>query len=173
MTPSEIAFAGDVLAQLRQAADTLRYTYARCVAIGDQESYSAEEEERLEALTSKFARLSDMIVKQAVKAICLLDLEEAPETIRDTINRAEKKGLIASAERFVEIRHLRNEIAHEYAGARLRDIYRGALSCTPDLLDAVARIGAYLEPILTPSNSGAGPTCTTAIQSGADGVRQA
>jgi len=63
MTSSEIAFAGEVLAQLRQAADTLRYTYERCLAIGEQESYSAEEEERLEALTSIFARLRDMCVK--------------------------------------------------------------------------------------------------------------
>jgi len=145
MTSSEIGFAREVLEQLRQAAETLRFTYDRCLSLGGKDSYSAEEEERLEALTAKFARLSDMIIKQAVKTICLLDLEDAPETIRDTINRAEKKGLIVSAERFVAIRHLRNDIAHEYAGVRIRDIYRVALDCTPDLLDAVGRIGAYIE----------------------------
>jgi uncharacterized protein YutE (UPF0331/DUF86 family) len=149
MTLSENVFANEVLGQLTQAADTLRYTYQRCLSIGEKETYSEEEEERLEALTSKFARLSDMIVKQAVKVICMLDLEEAPETIRDTINRAEKKGLIASAEKFIEIRHLRNDIAHEYAGVRIREVYRGALNFTPQLLDAVPRIKAYMERSLT------------------------
>ena len=153
MTSSEIGFAREVMEQLQQAADTLRFTYDRCLPIGEKEAYSAEEEERLEALTSKFARLSDMIIKQAVKAICLLDLEEAPETVRDAINRAEKKGLIALAERFVGIRHLRNDIAHEYAGVRIKDIYRGVLNCTPDLLDAVVRIKAYIERTLATSLS--------------------
>jgi len=153
MTASEISFARDVLEQLHKAEDTLRYTYQRCLAIGEKESYSAEEEERFEALSSKFARLSDMLIKQAVKTICLLDLEEAPETIRDTINRAEKKGLVASAERFIEIRHLRNDIAHEYAGVRIRDVYRGVLNHTPDLLDSVSRVNAYIERLLLSSKA--------------------
>jgi uncharacterized protein YutE (UPF0331/DUF86 family) len=149
MTLSENVFANEVLEQLAQAADTLRYTYQRCLPLEGKETFSEEEEERLEALTSKFARLSDMIVKQAVKAVCMIDLEEAPETIRDTINRAEKKGLIASAEKFIEIRHLRNDIAHEYAGVRIREVYRGALNFSPELLDAVVRITAYMERALT------------------------
>jgi uncharacterized protein with HEPN domain len=148
MTDSEAAFARDVLEQLHKAEITLRYTYDRCLAIGEKDDYSADEEERFEALTSKFARLSDMLIKQAVKAICLLDLEEAPETIRDTVNRAEKKGLIASAERFVEIRHLRNDIAHEYAGVRILGVYRGTLKYTPDLLDSVSRVKSYMERLL-------------------------
>jgi hypothetical protein len=150
VTGSEIEFAKDLLQQLQKAESTLRYSYDRCLAVGEKESYSAEEEERFEALTAKFARLSDMLIKQAVRATCLLDLEEAPETIRDTVNLAEKKGLIASAERFVEIRHLRNDIAHEYAGVRLLDVYRGALKYAPDLLDAVARVKLYMDRLLTP-----------------------
>lgn len=156
MTGSEIEFAKDVLQQLQKAESTLRYSYDRCLAVGEKESYSAEEEERFEALTAKFARLSDMLIKQAVKAICLLDLEEAPETIRDTLNLAEKKGLISSAARFVEIRHLRNDIAHEYAGVRLPDVYRGALKHTPELLDAVARVKSYMDRILMPPSADPG-----------------
>ncbi len=147
MTLSELLFAKEIASQLEQAGETLRYTYGRCAGLGDKETLTRDEEERLEALTSKFARLSDMIIKQAVKAICMLDLEEAPESIRDTINVAEKKGLVASAERFIAIRHLRNDIAHEYAGVRIRDVYRGAFDCTPDLLDAVTRIGGYIARI--------------------------
>ncbi len=145
MTGSEIEFAKDLLQQLQKAESTLRYSYERCLAVGVKESYSPEEEERFEALTAKFARLSDMLIKQAVRTLCLLDLEDTPETVRDTVNLAEKKGLIASAGRFVEIRHLRNDIAHEYAGGRLLDVYRGALNYTPDLLDAVARVKSSMD----------------------------
>lgn len=65
-------------------------------------------------MSSKFARLTDLILKQAVKTIDIMDLEDAPETMRDAINRAEKKGLISSALKFIEIRKMRNKIAHEY-----------------------------------------------------------
>jgi uncharacterized protein YutE (UPF0331/DUF86 family) len=96
-------------------------------------------------LTAKFARLSDLIIKQAIKLIDNLDLDDAPETVRDAINRAEKKGLIESGIRFVEIRKLRNRIAHEYAESEedIADIYRETLESTPLLFDSVDRIMAY------------------------------
>ena len=72
-------------------------------------------------------------------------LEEPPETVRDSINRAEKKGLIESGMRFVEIRKLRNRIAHEYAESEedIAEIYRETLQSTPLLFDSVSRIMGY------------------------------
>jgi uncharacterized protein YutE (UPF0331/DUF86 family) len=96
-------------------------------------------------LTAKFARLSDLIIKQAIKLMDMLDLDEPSETVRDAINRAEKKGLISSSSQFVEIRKLRNLIAHEYAASdeEISTIYGSTLRCTPLLFDSVNRIVAY------------------------------
>lgn len=95
MTLSELLFANEIASQLEQAGETLRYTYGRCIDLGDKETLTRDEEERTEALTSKFAGWSDI-----------------------------------------------------YAGVRTRDVYRGVLGCTPDLLDAVTRIRGAIARIV-------------------------
>jgi hypothetical protein len=145
MSDEELKYLEELLAKLNRAGDTLRFSYGVCSGIGMKPVYDENERDRFESLTSKFARLSDLIVKQAIKVIDLLDLEEAPETVRDAINRAEKKGLISSAAAFVEIRKLRNRISHEYAesGADIDSIYHDVLKHVPELFDAVQRIAGY------------------------------
>jgi uncharacterized protein YutE (UPF0331/DUF86 family) len=145
MGKEEIAYLNELLGRLRRAEETLAYSYEKCTAIGIKEGYDQEEQDRFESLTAKFARLSDLIVKQAIKLIDILDLDEAPETIRDAINRAEKKGLVSSAQEFAEIRKLRNRIAHEYAESDedVAGIYVECLRATPLLFDSVGRIVTY------------------------------
>lgn len=145
MVKEEFVYLGEILERLQKAVGTLNYTYGKCQAIGAKDLYDAEEQDRFESLTAKFARLSDLIIKQAIKLIDILDLDEPPETIRDAINRAEKKGLIESGMRFVEVRKLRNRIAHEYAESDedIVEIYKEVLKNTPLLFDSVNRIMAY------------------------------
>ena len=64
-------------------------------------------------------------------------------TIRDRINRAEKKELIENGDIFVEIRMVRNDIAHEYLPEAIRDIFGKVLLLTPHLLDGVERTITY------------------------------
>ena len=128
MSKEELVYLSELLAKLRRAKETLRYSYKICSDIAVKPVYSEEEKDRFESLTAKFARLSDLIIKQSIKIIDMLDLKEAPETVRDAINRAEKKGIISSALKFVEIRKLRNRIAHEYAESEddiLRNLWCG------------------------------------------------
>ncbi len=145
MVNEELIYLQELLGRLQKAAGTLNYSYTICEAIGIKEAYEAEEQDRFESLTAKFARLSDLIIKQAIKLIDILDLDEPPETVRDSINRAEKKGLIESGIRFVEIRKLRNRIAHEYAESDedIVEIYMEVLRSTPLLFDSVNRILGY------------------------------
>lgn len=145
MVNEEIVYLEELLGRLQKAVETLNYSYIKCEAIGIKGTYNAEEQDRFESLTAKFARLSDLIFKQAIKLIDIIDLDEPPETVRDSINRAEKKGLIESGMRFVEIRKLRNRIAHEYAESEedIAEIYRETLQSTPLLFDSVSRIMGY------------------------------
>lgn len=145
MSNEELKYLSELLEKLRKASDTLRYSYNVCSGIGIKSSYDEEEKDRFESLTSKFARLSDLIVKQCIKAIDILDLDEAPETVRDAINRAEKKGIISSSENFVAIRKLRNASSHENAVADLDAIYLAVLKHVPELFDSVDRIEKYAE----------------------------
>ncbi len=150
MAKEELAYLAELIAQLEKARNALGYSYEKCTAIGVKEAYDPEEQDRFESLTSKFARLSDFIIKQAIKLIDILDLDEPPETIRDAINRAEKKGLITSALKFVEVRKLRNRIAHEYAESDedIIGIYAEVLEAVPLLFDSIERIISYSRKFL-------------------------
>jgi len=141
----EVIYLQELLGRLQKAVETLNFSYVKCESIGIKKTYEAEEQDRFESLTAKFARLSDLIIKQAIKLIDILDLDEPSETVRDSINRAEKKGLIESGIRFVEIRKLRNRIAHEYAESDedIVEIYKETLQSTPLLFDSVRRIIVY------------------------------
>ena len=72
----------------------------------------------------------------------VLDLDETG-TVRDRINRAEKKGVIENAETFIQIRLLRREIAHEYKPDAIFAIFESVLELTPILLKCIESIIAY------------------------------
>lgn len=127
---------------LSDAREVLFYSFNKCSAIGIKEVYEPEELESFESFTGRFARLSDILIQKIFRLVDELDLD-AQGTIRDRINRAEKKELIASSEIFVEIRMVRNDIAHEYLPAAIHDIFRKVLSLTPHLLDGVDRTITY------------------------------
>jgi len=125
--------------EMNDAGAILRHSYDKCFRIGVRPDLNIDQLESFEALTARFARLSDLVVQKVLRTISVLDLEDIG-TVRDRINRAEKKGFIESAEDFVQIRMLRNEIAHEYKSETIFDIFERALALTPALLDALKRI---------------------------------
>lgn len=69
--------------------------------------------ESLEAFSSRFCRLQDTIGDKLLPA-WLLSAGELPKTAMDNLMKAEKLGLLSSAEQWVEIRLLRNQMVHEY-----------------------------------------------------------
>lgn len=128
---------------LDDARDVLVYSFNKCSAIGIKENYGPEELESFESFTGRFARLSDILIQKFFRLVDELDLD-TQGTVRDGINRAEKKELIASSsDIFVEIRIVRNDIAHEYLPEAIRDIFGKVLSLTPHLLDGVERTNKY------------------------------
>ena len=130
------------LVVLEDARDIFRRSFEKCSGIGVKSDFTYEELESFEALTSRFARLSDMIIQKILRLFDELDLEESG-AVRDRINRAEKKGIIASADDFIQIRILRNEIAHEYKPEAFSDIFSQVMKLAPALLESVGGISAY------------------------------
>ena len=102
----------DVIAHLQQAAEHLQYSQQRTHQLSTQTSWTPEELERLESLCSRFARLSDILTQKLLRLIDELELN--PEgTLLDRIQRAEKRGWVANAGELIQIRELRNLMAHE------------------------------------------------------------
>ncbi|WP_330925453.1 hypothetical protein [Candidatus Sororendozoicomonas aggregata] len=143
MTEEKLRLLEKQLRQMHKAAAGLSWSLQRCQPL-DSQQLSAEDEEKFETLTARFARMSDILIQKIFRRVDDLDLE-SPGTVRDRINRAEKKELIDSARDFVVIRELRNAIAHEYEDEALSNIHAEVLRLTPVLLAVPEKINQYLQ----------------------------
>ena len=66
-------------------------------------------------------------------------------SVLDRLQRAEARGLITTAERWRELRLLRNAIAHDYLIESADRVLTEALAAAPELTDAVQRVVRYVE----------------------------
>jgi len=132
------------LASLGRAASSLEKSVAKCSRLTPSPRQSFEEEESFDALTSKFARCSDILTQKVLKTLIFLLREDAP-TFVDRMNLCEKLGAIPSAKSLVEIRDLRNTIAHEYAVDDLMELYADVLKLCPQLLEAAKSAEFFVE----------------------------
>ena len=138
---------GKEINDMKHTRDSLLYSYDRCRGLTVKTDLDNETMERFEALTARFSRLSDIMTQKVFRTLDALDLEDRG-TVRDRINRAEKRGIIESADDFVEIRMVRNEIAHEYRSETILEIFERVLTLTPFLMKAVESIEIYSKKYL-------------------------
>ena len=78
-----------------------------------QSQFSFEELESIDSLTFKFSRASDIYLQKVLRSIWML-LREDTVPLIELLNRAEKLMIIVSAEELLQMRDIRNQIAHEY-----------------------------------------------------------
>lgn len=128
---------------LDKALDTFNHSFEKCKEIGIKEKYSYEELDKFESLTSRFARISDIVTQKILKNIFLL-LREDAKTFIDRINLAEKLEIIPGAEQLKIIRDLRNEITHEYCMDDTAEIFKNVLECSDALLETVEKVKMYI-----------------------------
>jgi len=64
-------------ALLKKSAETLETSVKRCSRIGTKKVYTFEESESFDALTSKFARTSDILTQKEMKTLISILREEA------------------------------------------------------------------------------------------------
>jgi hypothetical protein len=69
--------------------------------------------ERVEAFVGRFGRLQDTVGDKLLP-ILLVALGEKPSSVIDNLDRAERLGLLQSADQWMTMRNLRNQMVHEY-----------------------------------------------------------
>ena len=69
--------------------------------------------ERVDAFVARFGRLQDLLGDKFLPA-WLKAMEEGPGAVLENLDRAEKLGLLASADEWLAVRKLRNLMVHEY-----------------------------------------------------------
>lgn len=94
-----------------------------------------DELEPWEALTSRFARVTDIYMSKYLR-LKILELDPGFRgEMRDLLDKAEKVGLISDADQWMKIRELRNIISHEYTPEDLKKTFEDVLKLTPFVLD--------------------------------------
>lgn len=129
---------------LLESKEWLLHSYEICSAIGVKSVYSVEEMDAFEALSSRFARSSDILIQQMFRTINMVELEPGGSVL-DRINRAEKHGYIESANNLRKVREIRNTIVHEYQQNEIIQLFHDLLEATPMLLESIESTHVYIE----------------------------
>ena len=141
MTREKIELLQEKLPGLQLAAGHLGYSTERCLNLIDQEELPPAQLKRPESLTSRFARLANLLIQRIFRLIDEIELPGGGATL-DRICRAEQRGWANAAE-LIKIRELRKPIAHEYATEKMLDIYTAIAAMSAALLAAVPKGIAY------------------------------
>jgi len=142
MNDNNLKLLSDDLEKLKMMNKSLKQSFEICMKIQIDKSFTDGEFQKLDVLTSRFSRLSDIIMQKVLRSIDTINLEDTG-TMRDRLNRAEKNELISSAEEFAEIRKLRNDIAHEYIPDEMNAIFKKVIEYSPLLDNSVTRVFKY------------------------------
>lgn len=129
---------------LHAAVSTLQLSIQKCQLIGIKENYSFEELESFDSLTSKFSRTSDIFTQKVLRTVWML-LHEPFAPFIDMMNICEKMLVLRSADQMIEIRDLRNQIAHEYIPEVIRDLVPEVIESTSKLIENIEDCKQFLE----------------------------
>lgn len=137
-----------LLAENKIAMDSaigwLKRSQGLCQPIGIKTDYTDEEYDSFEILTSRYARAIDLIVRKVLRSIDNVEFEQTG-TLIDSINRAEKRGLIDNIQTLREMTDLRNEIAHDYIKVELMNTFAATLEKTTEVIALADRINHYIK----------------------------
>jgi uncharacterized protein YutE (UPF0331/DUF86 family) len=130
------------LSSMDKSITWLKRSYSKCSRIGIKESYTEEEFDDFENLVGRYARTIDVIVNKVFRSIDAVELEDGG-TMIDVVNRAEKRGIVQSADRVRDLKGLRNDIVHEYETDDLRSLFRQTLDAVPELFAIAEKTRTY------------------------------
>ena len=130
------------LQKLNLSSEWVRKSYEQAVKINIKKDNTLEELEKLEVLASRYARTADMLVNRMLRSIDTLELEDIG-TVIDIMNRAEKRGIVESAELLHKIKDLRNSIVHEYQIDEIAKSFGDIIKYSPILLEVIKNVNKY------------------------------
>jgi len=102
--------------------------------------------ERVEAFVGRFGRLQDTVGDKLLPLL-LIALGEKPSSAIDNLDQAERLGLLASADEWMTMRNLRNQMVHEYVEdpAVLTSALQTGHAFVPALVETANRMSAEIE----------------------------
>jgi len=131
---------------LLKSVEYLEESFIQCknIQIINFDELNSQDKINIEALTSRFARTSDIFLKKFLKSLAAVEFLEY-QSLRDLIHIAEKKNWIESADIWIKIRQLRNTIAHEYTINDRKEIFQLTINFSPYIINDSRQLENYIK----------------------------
>ena len=119
----------------------LLYSYENCNKTGLKDFYSDDEFDAFDALISRYARTTNMLINKVLRNIDIVEYIDGG-TIIDAINNMERRGIVDANDLF-KLKDLQNSITHEYVTDNIVRFFDCVLKFTPILQLIIERINDY------------------------------
>jgi len=143
MDKSSIEVFKENLLALNLSKKRLKYSYDICIKTGLKDNFSEEEFISFEAMTSRYARTTDILINKVLRSLDVLEFMDSGSII-DTVNNTEKRG-ITEANILRNLKDLRNSISHEYETENIVRFFEKVLEFTPILFSIIDKLNKYCE----------------------------
>jgi len=141
MDKGSIEILKENLYALNLSLNRLMYSFEKCSKIKLKDVYSDSEFEAFEAMTSRYARTTDMLINKVLRSLDVVEYIDGGTVIDATYN-TEKRG-IADAQELRKLKDLRNLIVHEYVTEKIVRFFDKILEFTPLLKIVIERLNEY------------------------------
>lgn len=125
--------------QLLKSLEYLEYSYKKVKSL-PIDTVDYEQLETWESFMARFARTADLFISKYLRLKVLFEEPGFRGSLRDTLNQAEKFGIIEDVPAWIAIKEIRNTQAHEYSEEKLGPFFEAALKEAPRLLAVKGRI---------------------------------
>ena len=122
----------------------LKKSLQRVKSVENFEKLTEEQLEIIETLMNRYSRAIDILINKVLRSLDYLELEESSRKL-DIVIRAEKRGFVRDYNILIEMKDLRNELAHEYLEERLRDRLEEVISKSRELVEIADKINRYVQ----------------------------
>jgi hypothetical protein len=132
-------------AKMARAAALYLHSAAKLRPFDPMRPYSPDELEPYDALVTRFERAIEVFLK-FFRTVEAFETAGAGSTVRDCLGLMCKLGLIDQVDQWMEMREVRNRIAHDYLSDKVQGIY-GLLieSYRPIVAEAVMVARRYVD----------------------------
>jgi len=150
MDKGSVEILKENLYALNLSLNRLMYSFEKCKIINLKDTYSNEEFEAFEAMTSRYARTTDMLINKVLRSLDAVEYIDGGTVIDATYN-TEKRG-IADAQELRKLKDLRNLITHEYVTEKIVRFFDKILEFTPLLKIVIERLNEYCSRYIKDKN---------------------
>ena len=132
-------------AKLARAAALYLHSAAKVGPFDPNRPWSPDELEPYDALVTRFERAIEVFLK-FFRTVELFETAGTGSTVRDCLGLMCKLGLIDQVDRWMEMREVRNRIAHDYLSDKVQGIYGLLIVAYQPIVAEAARVaGRYLD----------------------------